>query len=218
MPPGLYFAITATATLLPWTAIASPKVVNMDFVKTRISQNSLQRRAGTVNTPLTNNNDLQYLANISVGTPPQQFVVQIDTGSSDLWIPATRSDLCQIQDCSQTGACKRRYPLRTRRATNRSRQSTLRRHRPSTPTKISSTSVTATAVSTLDISPKILSLSAKQRSRTPDLRSLLSRQTFPRAAARVVGSLQTVYGAYRSRLARPTPWRMEIGPIRALLG
>ncbi|KAI4126855.1 MAG: hypothetical protein LQ338_003528 [Usnochroma carphineum] len=104
MPQSLYFAVAAAAALLPWIATASPRVINMDFVKARSPQPSLQRRAGTVNTPLTNNDDLQYLANISVGTPPQNFVVQIDTGSSDLWIPDVRSNLCRGADCSQTGS------------------------------------------------------------------------------------------------------------------
>ncbi|KAL8718693.1 MAG: hypothetical protein Q9225_004194 [Loekoesia sp. 1 TL-2023] len=76
----------------------------MDFVKTRNGQPSLRRRDNTVLTPLTNDDDLQYLANITVGTPPQKFTVQIDTGSSDLWIPSARSDLCLVGDCSQSGA------------------------------------------------------------------------------------------------------------------
>lgn len=101
----LYFALTAAA-FLPCIATASPRVVNMDFVKTRSPHASLQRRAGTINTALINNDDLQYLANITVGTPPQQFIVQIDTGSSDLWIPSRSSDLCRSQDCRQTGACE----------------------------------------------------------------------------------------------------------------
>ena len=31
--------------------------------------------------------DIMYLANITVGTPEQQFLVLLDTGSSDFWIP-----------------------------------------------------------------------------------------------------------------------------------
>ncbi|KAL8694858.1 MAG: hypothetical protein Q9224_003490 [Gallowayella concinna] len=75
----------------------------MDFVKARNTQPRLRPR-GTITTVLHNYEDLQYLATIGIGTPPQQFVVQIDTGSSDLWVPSVRSDLCQINDCRESGA------------------------------------------------------------------------------------------------------------------
>ena len=47
----------------------------------------------------------RYLINMTVGTPGQPFSVQLDTGSSDIWIPSVESDVCREdeQDCQALG-------------------------------------------------------------------------------------------------------------------
>lgn len=46
-----------------------------------------------------------WFTEIGVGEPPQYLELLIDTGSSDLWIPAAQADTCHAGHC-MGGSCK----------------------------------------------------------------------------------------------------------------
>lgn len=50
----------------------------------------------------------EYLANISIGEPPQYFMLYMDTGSANLWVPSID---CKSDECLKH---RRFNPLKSR--------------------------------------------------------------------------------------------------------
>ncbi|ATY59472.1 Peptidase A1 [Cordyceps militaris] len=88
---------TAAATLTALlSASATAQYVLMDFEKRPYS--NLQRRGSSVESDISNlRQDGGYFVDVTVGTPGQRFSLQLDTGSSDVWVPSSGSAACQAK-------------------------------------------------------------------------------------------------------------------------
>jgi len=71
--------------------VAAQRVVGIDFEKRpKNADRALSKRQTPIMETLTNEGYL-YFANVSVGTPPQPISLQIDTGSSDVWMSSSQA-------------------------------------------------------------------------------------------------------------------------------
>lgn len=103
--PGL---LTASVGALLAQTVFTAGVVQWDIEKRYHPKTSFRKRAtGTQEAEITNSIARGgYFATCSVGTPGQDVILQLDTGSSDVWIPSSAAAICSAtkQACS-LGTC-----------------------------------------------------------------------------------------------------------------
>jgi hypothetical protein len=85
-------------SLLLASALAGPVLIDFDKRETW-HRPRLQRRSAADANVFNAQSSLMYLVNITVGTPPQPLQLQLDTGSSDIWIPFASAMPCKAGRC-----------------------------------------------------------------------------------------------------------------------
>ncbi|KAH7909287.1 aspartic peptidase domain-containing protein [Hygrophoropsis aurantiaca] len=78
-------------------AINLPRIADNLRIKYGYEPVDLAKRAISTEVPISdNNNDVAYSGVLSIGTPPQNFDLDLDTGSSDLWVVTNQCPSCPM--------------------------------------------------------------------------------------------------------------------------
>lgn len=98
-------AALATSSLL--ASAAHAQVVAWDITKRDVGSTTegLQKRSTTYQEVITNEKSRGgYFATVAVGTPSQNLTLQLDTGSSDIWLPYSGASICSTSTRSSSSA------------------------------------------------------------------------------------------------------------------
>ena len=82
-----------------WTSSSiAQKVVTWDVGKRAVQENASRKsRRATISEALGNAEELYY-ANVTIGTPGQLLQLQLDTGSSDVWMTESNATFCKQEE------------------------------------------------------------------------------------------------------------------------
>ncbi len=100
LTPSVLLAALATGL----AAASASDFLQLDFTKKAIHADGGIHQKRSVDVSLINSktplNQLQYWVNVTVGTPSQKLALQLDTGSSDMWILSTEAQTCKQGYCT----------------------------------------------------------------------------------------------------------------------
>ncbi|KAK7207105.1 aspartic peptidase domain-containing protein [Myxozyma melibiosi] len=104
---GSLFTAAAIAAIASNMVAAVPGTVHLDVTRKFSSSPKIIKRdtESTAAITLHAADSLAYFAELHVGTPPQTVYVQVDTGSSDLWVNSVSNPYCatNTSDCTDFG-------------------------------------------------------------------------------------------------------------------
>ncbi|KAL9582224.1 MAG: hypothetical protein Q9212_003417 [Teloschistes hypoglaucus] len=106
MAASLSVSLLIASSLFRPEAVAGLKTLPLDFEIRRHESEAPRSLLRDAVSGIISNQKVDYWANITVGKPPQPLRVILDTGSSDLWVPAATSEMClDFSDiCRQQGS------------------------------------------------------------------------------------------------------------------
>jgi hypothetical protein len=96
MKSSIASGLLAASSLLYLVSADAPGTFSVKIAKNRHVEKAQLAKRGTVQVTLANYYQVGlYAANATVGTPGQALTFQVDTGSSDVWVPSSNAAICQ---------------------------------------------------------------------------------------------------------------------------
>ena len=116
MKSSIASGLLAASSLLSLASADAPGTFSIKIHKNRQVERAQLAKRGTVPVTLANYEQIGlYTANATVGTPGQLLTFQVDTGSSDVWVPSSSAEICKDtkEGGCPFGSCKYHLSLST---------------------------------------------------------------------------------------------------------